>query len=88
VNPYAVDACAQTLARALDVSDEEQSSRMDAMRSIVAHSNTYRWAGQMLADAARLRKSRPTTVSHRVRSWLPESETASPTTQAVTDFLR
>jgi len=87
VNPYEVDACAQTLARALDMSDDEQSSRMDAMRSIVAHSDTYRWAGRMLADAARLRKSRPTTVSHQVRSWLPETGTASPMTQAVTDFL-
>jgi trehalose-6-phosphate synthase len=35
--------------------DKEQSERMRILRSIVAEFNTYRWAGEMLADAARLR---------------------------------
>jgi trehalose 6-phosphate synthase len=55
VNPYAVDDCAEAVAKALRMSDEEQSTRMRAMRSVVAEFNTYRWAGDMLGDAARLR---------------------------------
>jgi trehalose 6-phosphate synthase len=57
VNPYAVDACAQTLGQALTMSDGEQAFRMRAMRSVVARSNTYRWAGEILADATRLRRT-------------------------------
>ena len=55
VNPYAVDASAHALARALRMSDQEQSSRMQAMRSVVAEFSAHRWAADMLADAARLR---------------------------------
>jgi trehalose-6-phosphate synthase len=59
VNPYAVDDCAQALATALTMPGEEQAARMRAMRAVVARFNTYRWAADMLADAARLR-TRPT----------------------------
>ena len=55
VKPYAIDDCAAAVARALRMSHEEQAFRMRAMRSVVAEFNTYRWAGDMLADAARLR---------------------------------
>ena len=55
VNPYATDACARTLGEALTMSTEEQRTRMRGMRSVVAEFNAYRWAGEMLADAARLR---------------------------------
>ena len=55
VNPYAIDDSAHALAEALCMADEEQSNRMRAMRSVVAEFSTYRWAGEMLADAARLR---------------------------------
>jgi trehalose 6-phosphate synthase len=34
----------------------EQAERMRALRSLVSEFNVYRWAGRMLADAARLRK--------------------------------
>jgi trehalose 6-phosphate synthase len=34
----------------------EQAERMRAMRSFVQDLNVYRWAGRMLADAARLRQ--------------------------------
>ena len=46
------------LASALCMGGAEQTSRMRAMRSVVAESNTYWWAGQMLQDAARLRAPR------------------------------
>ncbi len=55
VNPYEIDNSAQSLAEALTMADEEQSTRMRAMRSVVAEFSTYRWAGEMLVDAARLR---------------------------------
>jgi trehalose 6-phosphate synthase len=66
VNPYAIDDAARALARALRMPGDEQSRRMRAMRSVVARFSTYRWAGAMLADAARLRASipRPSLVRH------------------------
>jgi trehalose 6-phosphate synthase len=55
VNPYDLDQASAAVATALTMSDEEQRERMAAMRRLVAHFNVYRWAGRMLADAARLR---------------------------------
>ena len=37
------------------MSPSEQRERMHAMRAHVREFNVYRWAGRMLADAARLR---------------------------------
>jgi len=59
VNPYAIDAVADALAAALQMTDEEQSTRMRRLRSVVAEFSTYRWAGEMLMDAAM------TEVGHR-----------------------
>jgi trehalose 6-phosphate synthase len=59
VNPYAIDEAAEVLVQALRMTDMEQSQRMQAMRAVVAEFNAYRWAGEMLADAARLR-TKPT----------------------------
>jgi trehalose 6-phosphate synthase len=55
VDPYAIDEAAEALAAALRMTEAEQSKRMQAMRTVVAEFNAYRWAGLMLADAARLR---------------------------------
>lgn len=55
VNPYDIDESSRALASALHMPSSEQQARMRAMRSVVAHFNVYRWAGEMLADAARLR---------------------------------
>lgn len=46
-------ACA--LATALSLSVDEQRDRMRSMRAFLSDFNVYRWAGRMLADAARLR---------------------------------
>jgi len=72
VNPYAIDDSARVLAEALRMEGKEQSRRMRAMRSIVAEFNTYRWAGEMMADAACLRTD-PTGLheSHQ-NHWQPE----------------
>jgi trehalose 6-phosphate synthase len=55
VNPYDIDGSAGVLAEALRMTDPEQASRIRAMRSIVAEFNAYRWAAEMMADAARFR---------------------------------
>ena len=67
VNPCAIDDAAHALAEALTMGDKEQSERMRIMRSIVAEFNTYRWAGEMLADAARLRAYRAARHQHQPR---------------------
>ena len=54
VNPYAVDESAHALARALDMSDVEQTARMRQMRDVVASTDTYWWADQLLRDAKRM----------------------------------
>jgi trehalose 6-phosphate synthase len=56
VNPYDPGMMAESLAKALTMSPEEQRLRMRRMREIVRDNNVYRWAGSMLLDAARLRK--------------------------------
>jgi trehalose 6-phosphate synthase len=56
VNPYDLEQAAAALATALDMPRTEQQERMRAMRALVSERNVYRWAGRMLADAARLRK--------------------------------
>jgi len=56
VNPYDIEEASAALAAALAMSPAEQRERMRAMRAHVSEFNVYRWAGRMLADAARLRK--------------------------------
>jgi trehalose 6-phosphate synthase len=51
INPYAIDEAAQAVARALSMSDAEQSKRMRRMRSIVKQFDTRWWAGEILRDA-------------------------------------
>ncbi len=56
VNPYNLDEAADALAAAIEMTPEDQSARMRAMRSYLAEFNVYGWAGKMLIDAARLRQ--------------------------------
>ena len=56
VNPYDAHAMGEALEQALDHAAGEQRERMRLMRDLVRERNVYRWAGQMLLDAARLRK--------------------------------
>lgn len=55
VNPYDTYAMARTFEQALSMPPAEQRERMRLMRDLVRVRNVYRWAGQMLLDAARLR---------------------------------
>jgi trehalose 6-phosphate synthase len=55
VNPYHVEETADALYRAITMPDAEQRERMASLRATVREFNVFRWAGRMLADAARLR---------------------------------
>ncbi|HUN96256.1 MAG TPA: trehalose-6-phosphate synthase [Bradyrhizobium sp.] len=56
VNPYDTHGMAEAFLRALQMSPAEQRDRMRLMRDLVRERNVYRWAAQMLLDAARLRQ--------------------------------
>lgn len=55
VNPYDLEESGNALAAALRMPVAEQEIRMRSMRSLLARFNVYRWAGEMLTDAAGLR---------------------------------
>jgi trehalose-6-phosphate synthase len=56
VNPYDTHGMAEAFLQALRMSPAEQRDRMRLMRDLVRERNVYRWAAQMLLDAARLRR--------------------------------
>jgi trehalose 6-phosphate synthase len=56
INPYDVQGMAEAISRALVMPEAEQRERMRLMRAQVRERNVYRWAGQILLDASRLRK--------------------------------
>ncbi|ALK10378.1 alpha,alpha-trehalose-phosphate synthase (UDP-forming) [Blastochloris viridis] len=56
VNPYHAHDMAEAIHRALMMPVDEQEARMRQMRALVRTRNVYRWAGQMLLDAAQLRR--------------------------------
>jgi trehalose 6-phosphate synthase len=56
VNPYDTHGVANGIDAALRMSPSEQRERMRLMRDLVRQRNVYRWAAQMLLDAAWLRR--------------------------------
>lgn len=56
VNPYDPFGMAEAIHLALNMSPKEQTDRMRLMRDTLKDSNIYRWAGQILLDAARISK--------------------------------
>lgn len=56
VNPYHTHEMAEAIHHALMMPLAEQQVRMRQMRAQVRSRNVYRWAGQMLIDAAKLRR--------------------------------
>jgi len=56
VNPYDAHAMGDAIKRALEMPKAEQRARMRLMRNSVRNKNVYRWAAEMLLDAARLRQ--------------------------------
>ena len=55
VNPYDIDECALALSEALSMPHKNQVERMQEMRAHVAEHNVYRWAGNLLGDALKMR---------------------------------
>jgi trehalose 6-phosphate synthase len=55
-NPYDTHAMGEAILLALLMPSAEQRARMRVMRDIVRIRNVHRWAGQMLLDAAQLRR--------------------------------
>ncbi|WP_133702181.1 alpha,alpha-trehalose-phosphate synthase (UDP-forming) [Roseateles toxinivorans] len=55
VNPYHVEESADALLKAITMPAPEQRERMGNLRITVRDYNVFRWAGRMLADAARWR---------------------------------
>jgi trehalose 6-phosphate synthase len=71
VDPYAIEDTARALAEGLTMPREEQRTRMREMRAVVAEFNTYRWAGQILQDAACLRgAAAPATAARQFTNQL------------------
>lgn len=58
VNPYHTQDMADAIHRALTMPLAEQEARMRLMRALVRTRNVYCWAGQMILDAAQLRRRR------------------------------
>ena len=56
IAPADVEATADAIYQALTMPLDEQCARMRLMRAMVRERNVYRWAGQMLLDAAQLRR--------------------------------
>jgi trehalose-6-phosphate synthase len=65
VNPYDVQQLAGAIHRALDMSEEEQSIRMQRLRSGVRENNIYRWAASLLSDLTEIRIDTPDRVEAR-----------------------
>ena len=65
VNPFDIDAVADTIADALTLAPEEQARRMRSMRAHVAEHNVFRWAGRLVADAAGVRDRLSGTDAYR-----------------------
>jgi trehalose 6-phosphate synthase len=76
VNPYDIDRASLALATALSMSPQEQADRMRAMRQFLAEFNVYRWAGQILVDAARVRQRE--RLSGRLAGHVRQAESSIP----------
>jgi trehalose 6-phosphate synthase len=59
VNPCDIDHVADAMADALTLPEDEQARRMEAMRRHVAEHNVFKWARDILFDAAAVRRARP-----------------------------
>jgi trehalose 6-phosphate synthase len=55
VNPYDVSQLADTIHRALEMTEEEQAVRMRRLRHDVRERNVYRWAAHLLSDLTEIR---------------------------------
>ena len=66
INPYDVEAFAAALARAIDMTADEQVARMRVMRKIVAGRNVFNWASDILEGLESLWTKQ---LLYSVRGW-------------------
>jgi alpha,alpha-trehalose-phosphate synthase [UDP-forming] len=59
VNPYDIQQVAGAILRALEMSEEEQATRMHRMRASVREHNVFRWAANLLSDLTEIRIELP-----------------------------
>ncbi|PKL52134.1 MAG: trehalose-6-phosphate synthase [Nitrospira bacterium HGW-Nitrospira-1] len=57
VNPYDIEGMADAIHFSLNMDSKERTERMKWMREVVKEHNIYRWAGDLIAELARLRIS-------------------------------
>ena len=72
VNPYDVQQMAAAILRALEMTDEEQATRMHRMRAKVKDHNVYRWAANLLSDLTEIRIDTPERQDSIVTPGEPE----------------
>jgi trehalose 6-phosphate synthase len=65
VNPYDIDALADAIHLAIEMSPRERGSRMRRMRQVVAEHNVYRWAGNLISELCRIRVEKPRKIVAR-----------------------
>ncbi|WGS01619.1 trehalose-6-phosphate synthase [Bradyrhizobium sp. ISRA443] len=81
VNPYDTHGMAEAFVQALQMSHAEQRDRMRLMRDLVRERNVYRWAAQMLLDAARLRQRQRIVSSNALHAGRAGPQPISPASQ-------
>lgn len=62
VNPYDVQQMSEAILRSLEMSEEEQGTRMRHMRDNIREHNIYRWAASLLSDLTEIRIDVPEQV--------------------------
>ncbi len=60
INPYDPERCADAMARALEMPEDERRRRMDPLRAYLGEHDIFRWATQHLEAAAQLIANRST----------------------------
>lgn len=56
INPYSIEEFADAIKYTIDMPLDEKRKRMEKMRKNVAENNVYRWAGNIIAELAALKK--------------------------------
>jgi len=59
VNPYDVQQVADSVYQAVEMTEEQQATRMARMRKLVHEHNVYRWAANLLSDLTEIRIDAP-----------------------------
>ncbi len=63
VNPYDTEQLAEAIRAALEMTPEEEATRMRAMHRVVTDHNIYRWAANLIAELTEIRAEEPQPVS-------------------------